>query len=108
MIAHNASTPPQYNPSQKTADQCVSDPDPSRSNAVFPAKLACITDEYHSGKIRSSIGKSSQPGADISAPQHKSLDIGRMFAAIEANDDHSTEKSHKQDDFSNHKSTPSL
>ena len=95
MLGHDAGPPAQNDPGKQGTNQGISQTDPGGGNAVFPAELSGIADKNNGGKVRSTIGKSSKPGADTSSTQYESVDIGCIFTAVKADGNHNCEKACK-------------
>ncbi len=104
VLGHDPGAAAQHHPGQQRAQNGVANARPGGGEAVLPAELAGVAHKNHGGKIGGAVGEGGEPGAHGAPAQHKTADIGGVFAAVQANAYHHTEKHQQQNDF-NHNET---
>ena len=102
MLGHHPGAAAQHHPSQQGAQNGVADARPGGGDAVLPAKLSGVAYEDHGREVGCTIGKGGEPGTDGASAQHKAIDIGSVFAAVDANAHHNTEEDDQHGNFDKH------
>ena len=98
MLGHDPGTFSQDDPGKQTANDSIAHPDPGSGHTVIPAKLTGIADEYHCGKIGSTVCKSGEPGAGCSAAQNKVADGFGFPTGVKTDSEHDNDVNNNHPD----------
>ena len=96
MTGHDTGTAAEDFPSKKRSDESVSESDPGGCKTELPSELSGVSDEDNRREVGSTEGESRQPRTYVTSAEYKSVYVGGMLSAAEADEDHQCEEAYKQ------------